>query len=66
MEIVDDFDEKSYNNNNKPWKSSGILRVKSNFIIFSFFHVFHFFVFFYFIFFMFFIFPFIFISCIFP
>ena len=33
MEIVDDFDEKSYNNNNnKPWKSSKILRVKSNFI----------------------------------
>ena len=29
MEIVEDFDEKSYNNNGKPWKSSRILRVKS-------------------------------------
>ena len=28
MEIVEDFDEKSYNNNGKPWKSSRILRVK--------------------------------------
>ena len=34
MEIVDDFDEQSYNNNGKPWKPSGIFRVKSNFIIF--------------------------------
>ena len=34
MEIVEDFDEKSYNNNGKPWKSSRILRVKPNFFIF--------------------------------
>ena len=27
MEIVQDFDEKSYNNNGKPWKSSRISRV---------------------------------------
>ena len=27
MEIVEDFDEKSYNNNGKSWKSSRILRV---------------------------------------
>ena len=33
MEIVADFDEKSYNNG-KPWKSSRILRVKPNFFIF--------------------------------
>ena len=33
MEIVEDFDEKSYNNNGKPWKSSRILRVKPNFFI---------------------------------
>ena len=55
MEIVEDFDEKSYNNNGKPWKSSRILRVKPNFffffieqkfLIFSFlFHSFHFSVF---------------------
>ena len=25
MEIVEDFDKKFYNNNGKPWKSSGIL-----------------------------------------
>ena len=25
IEIVEDFDEKSYNNNGKPWKSSMIL-----------------------------------------
>ena len=31
MEIVKDFDEKSYNNNGKPWKSSRILRVKPMF-----------------------------------
>ena len=37
MKIVEDFDEKSYNNNGKPWKSSRILRVKPNFFIFSFF-----------------------------
>ena len=29
MDIVEDFVEKSYNNNGKPWKSSGILRVKT-------------------------------------
>ena len=41
MEIVEDFDEKSYNNNGKPWKSSRILRVKPNFFIFlSFFIIF--------------------------
>ena len=47
MEIVKDFDEKSYNNNNgKPWKSSRILRVKPNCFIFSlFFHFFTFFIF---------------------
>ena len=44
MEIVEDFDEKRYNNNGKPWKSSRILRVNPFFFIFSFF--FHFFVFF--------------------
>ena len=45
MEIVEDFDEKNYNNNGKPWKSSRILRVKPNFFIFlSFFIIFlHFF-----------------------
>ena len=59
MEIVDDFDEKSYNNNGKSWKSSRILRVNPFFFIFlsffiifiyffvfSFFHFFHFFSFF--------------------
>ena len=57
MEIVEDFDEKSYNNNGKPWKSSRILRVNPFFIFFSsffsffsvfFFHFsfFHFFIFF--------------------
>ena len=47
MEIVEDFDEKSYNNNGKPLKSSRILRVNPNFFIFlSFFIIFlHFFVF---------------------
>ena len=38
MEIVEDFDEQSYNNNSKPWKSSRILRVNpifSFFILFS-------------------------------
>ena len=34
MEIVEDFDENSYNNNGKPWKSSRILRVNPNFFIF--------------------------------
>ena len=45
MAIVEDFDEKSYNNNGKPWKSSRILRVKPNlFILLSFFFIFlHFF-----------------------
>ena len=40
MEIVEDFDEKSYNNNGKPWKSSGILSVKPKFFIFSMFVMF--------------------------
>ena len=58
MEIVEDFDEKSYNNNGKSWKSSKILRVNSFFslfflfssffsifsVFFSFFHFFHFFI----------------------
>ena len=59
MEIVKDFDEKSYNNNGKPWKLSRILRVNPCFFIFlSFFIIFlHFFVFLhFFIFFNFFIF----------
>ena len=43
MEIVEDFDEKSYNNNGKPWKSLRILRLNPFFI---FLHVFHFFIFF--------------------
>ena len=46
MEIVEDFDEKSYNNNNgKSWKSSRILRVNPFFSFFlSFFIIFlHFF-----------------------
>ena len=38
MEIVEDFDEQSYNNNGKPWKSSRILRVNPMF--FSFFFLF--------------------------
>ena len=37
MEIVEDFDEKSYNNNGKHWKSSKILRVNPIFFHFSFF-----------------------------
>ena len=36
MEIVEDFDEKSYNNNGKPWKSSRILRVNPCFFSFFF------------------------------
>ena len=32
--IIKESDEKSYNNNGKPWKSSRILRVKPNFFIF--------------------------------
>ena len=48
MEIVEDFDEKSYNNNGKCWKSSRILRVMPNFFIFPLFIIFrHFFVFFF-------------------
>ena len=38
MEIVEDFDEKSYNNNGKPWKSSRILRLNPIFFISLFFH----------------------------
>ena len=34
MEIVEDFDKKSYNNNGKLWKSSRILRVNPIFFIF--------------------------------
>ena len=53
MDIVEDFDEKSYSNNGKPWKSSRILRVNPNFFIFlyvfisifSLFHFFHFYIF---------------------
>ena len=56
MEIVEDFDEKSYNNNGKPWKSSMILRVNPFFRFFFFF--FHFFIFSFFPFFLFFIFSF--------
>ena len=40
MKNVEDFDEKSYNHNGKPWKSSRILRVKPNFFIFSLFIIF--------------------------
>ena len=49
MEIVEDFDEQSYNNNGKPWKLSRILRVNpifSFFILFSSFFSFLFFRFF--------------------
>ena len=50
MEIVEDVDEKNYNNNGKPWKSSRILRVNPIFSFFfvfsSFFRFFHFFIFF--------------------
>ena len=49
MEIVEDFDDTSYNNNGKPWKSSRILRLNP---CFSFFFLFlHFLVFFFFAFF---------------
>ena len=53
MEIVEDFDETSYNNNGKPWKSSRILRVNPSFSIFlsffiSFLHFFFIFSFFHF------------------
>ena len=41
IEIVEDFDEKKYNNTGKPKNSSRILRVKPNFFIFlSFFIIF--------------------------
>ena len=42
---IEDFDEKSYNNNDKPWTSSKILRVPhfSSFFIFSIFPSFSFF-----------------------
>ena len=61
MEIVEDFDEKSYNNNGKPWKSLMILRLNPIFFIFlSFFIIFLLF-FCFFQFFIFFIFPFFFI-----
>ena len=53
MEIVEDFNEKSYNNNGKPWKSSRILRLNPFVFIFfpfssffPFFRFFHFFIFF--------------------
>ena len=61
MEIVKNFDEKSYNNNGKPWKSSRILRLNPIFSFFFFFHhfspffflvffsIFHFFSFFIFL-----------------
>ena len=46
MEIIKDFDEKSYNNNDKPWKLLRILRdifcFSFFFCIFLVFHVFHF------------------------
>ena len=40
MKIVEDFDEKSDNNNGRPWKSSRILGVKPNFFMFSLFIIF--------------------------
>ena len=45
MDIVEDFDEKSYNNNGKPWKSARILSVNvfRHFFVFSMFHFYHFF-----------------------
>ena len=48
MDVVEDFDEKSYNNNGKPWKSSRILRLNPFFHFSSFFRFssfFHFFIF---------------------
>ena len=51
MEIVEDSDEQSYNNNGKPWKSNRILRLNpfSFFFLFSpffrFFPFFHFLIF---------------------
>ena len=59
MEVVEEFDEKSYNNNGKLGKSSRILRVKPHFFIFLYFHHFSlsfFFIFSFFRFFHFFIF----------
>ena len=60
MEIVENYDEKSYNNNGKPWKSSRILRVNPCFSFFflfsSFFSIFFSFSVFFFLFFSFFIF----------
>ena len=47
MEIVEVFDEQSYNNNGKPWKSSRIFRVKPNFFIFFNCFLFSFFLFFF-------------------
>ena len=64
IEIVEDVDEKSYNNNGKSWKSSRILRVNPFFSFFCFFLFFPFFSFFFifsfFSFFIFFIFSFFF------
>ena len=34
IEIVEDLNKKSHNNNDKPWKSSRILRLNPNFFIF--------------------------------
>ena len=45
MDIVQDVDEISYNNNSKHWKSSRILSVKLNFFIFLDFSSFFFFFF---------------------
>ena len=63
MEIVEEFDEESYNDNGKPWKSSRTLRVNpffhfsssfsSFFSISSFFHFFFEFIFSFFSFFLF-------------
>ena len=77
MEFVEDFDEKSYNNNGKPWKSLRIFRLNpffhffkkififSFFLIvsffFHFFHLFHFSIFSFFHFLNFFMFSFFFI-----
>ena len=57
MEFVEDFDEKSYNNNGKAWKSSRIFVCESKFLDFSFFFH-HFSSFFHFSFFFFQFFPF--------
>ena len=48
MEIVEDFDEKNYNDNGNPLESSRILRMNPNFFNFlSFFIIFLFFSFFF-------------------